>query len=70
MGRRHCREYMRSDKNKTEPEKAIPRQIPRTSTVKKETKPISVYPQKDEAEPRIVYGNHTSPRDPYKRNHR
>ena len=46
-----------------EPEKTKPRRIPalkipRTSTVKKETeklaKPISVCPQKDEAEPRIV----------------
>ena len=54
-----------------EPEKTKPRhipalKIPRTSTVKKETeklaKPISVCPQKDEAEPRIV----TSPRDSYK----
>ena len=53
-GKKACRVYMRPDKNKTEPEKTIPRQIPRTSTVKKETKPISVYPQKDEAEPRIV----------------
>ena len=68
-GKKACRVYMRPDKNvnKTEPlhksiepEKThIPAlKIPRTSTVKKETeklaKPISVCPQKDEAEHRIV----------------
>ena len=55
--------------NKTEPEKTIPRhipalKIPRTSTVKKETKPISVCPQKDEAEPRIVTVTRRLPETP------
>ena len=72
-GKKACRVYMRPDKNKTEPEKTIPRhipalKIPRTSTVKKETeklaKPISVCPQKDEAEPRIVTVTRRLPETP------
>ena len=56
-----------------EPEKTKPRRIPalkipRTSTVKKETeklaKPISVCPQKDEAEPRIVMVTRRLPETP------
>ena len=58
-----------------EPEKTKPRhipalKIPRTSTVKKETeklaKPISVCPQKDEAEPRIVTVTRRLPEIPTK----
>ena len=74
-GKKACRVYMRPDKNvnKTEPEKTIPRhiptlKIPRTSTVKKETeklaKPISVCPQKDKAEPRIVMVTRRLPETP------
>ena len=63
-GKKACRVYMSPDKNpnpnKTEPEKTYKYKFPCTSTVKKETepisvsKPISVCPQKDETEPRIV----------------
>ena len=72
-GKKACRVYMSPDKNpnlnKTEPEKMIPRhipalKIPRTSTVKQETKTISVCPQKDEAEPRIVTVTRRLPETP------
>ena len=74
-GKKACHVYMRPDKNvnKTESEKKKPRhtpalKIPRTSTVKKETeklaKPISVCPQKDEAEPRIVTVTRRLPETP------
>ena len=64
-GKKACRVYMSPDKNpnpnKTEPEKTYKYKFPHTSTVEKETKPILVFPQNDEAEPRIV----TATRDPY-----
>ena len=68
-GKKACRVYMRPDKNKIEPEKTITRhtpalKVPHTSTVKKETKPISVFPQNDEAEPRIVTATRRLPETP------
>ena len=68
-GKKACRVYMRPDKNKIEPEKMITRhtpalKIPHTSAVKKETKPISVFPQKDEAKPRIVTVTRRLPETP------
>ena len=69
-GKKACRVYMSPDKNvnKIEPEKTYKYKIPRTSTVKKETeklaKPISVCPQKDEAEPRIVMVTRRLPETP------
>ena len=68
-GKKACRVYMRPDKNKIEPEKTITRhtpalKVPHTSTVKKETKHISVFPQNDEAEPRIVTATRRLPETP------
>ena len=71
-GKKACRVYMSPDKNpnpnKTEPEKTYKYKIPRTSTVKKKTeklaKPISVCPQKDEAEPRIITVTRRLPETP------
>ena len=40
--------------------------FPHTSTVKKETKPISVFPQNDEAEPQIVMATRRLPEIPTK----
>ena len=72
-GKKACRVYMSPDKNpnpnKIEPEKTITRhtpalKVPRTSTVKKETKPVSVIPQNDEAEPRRVTATRRLPETP------
>ena len=69
-GKKACRVYMSPDKNpnpnKTEPEKTHKYKLPHTSTVKKETKPISVFPQNDEAEPRIVTATRRLPEIPTK----
>ena len=68
-GKKTCRVYIRPDKNKIEPEKTITRRtpalkVPRTSTAKKETKPISVFPQNDEAKPRLVTASRRLPETP------
>ena len=65
-GKKACRIYMRPDKNKTEPEKTIPRQIPRTSTVKKRSKAYISMSSEGRSRAPDSYGNQTSPRDPYK----
>ena len=69
-GKKACRVYMSPDKNpnpnKTEPEKTHKYKFPHTSTVTKETKPISVFPQNDEAEPQIVTATRRLPEIPTK----
>ena len=66
-GKKTCRMYIRPDKNKIEPEKTIitpALKVPRTSTAKRETKPISVFPQNDEAKPRLVTASRRLPETP------
>ena len=69
-GKKACRVYMSPDKNpnpnKTEPEKTHKYKFPHTSTIKNETKPISVFPRNDEAEPRIVTATRRLPEIPTK----
>ena len=55
----------RQEQNRTEKTIITPAlKVPRTSTAKRETKPISVFPQNDEAKPRLVTASRRLPETP------